>query len=134
MLAFVALLLVVVVGMSGAYWAYKKYRAKQRQEFRYEGKMMLKREGADPEALKKSMVSDAVLERVINDYDLVNTWELAHVDAAKARIREKFHVSVTGLEVRISYQDRDKELAHNLLKALVRPVSSGPKPRLPAAE
>ena len=134
MLAFVALLLVVVVGMSGAYWAYKKYRAKQRQEFRYEGKMMLKREGADPEALKKSMISDAVLERVINDYDLVNTWELADVDAAKARIREKFHVGVTGLEVRISYQDRDKELAHNLLKALVQSASNGPKPRLPAAE
>ncbi len=134
MLAFVALLLVVVVGMSGAYWAYKKYRAKQRQEFRYEGTMMLKREGADAEALRESMSSDAVLERVINDYDLVNRWELADVDAAKARIREKFHVSVTGLEVRISYQDRDKELAQNLLTALVQSVYSKSQPQLPAAE
>ncbi len=134
MLAFVALLLVVVVGMGGTYWAYKKYRAKQRQEFRYEGKMMLKREGADAEAVKSSIISDAVLDRVIKDYDLVNTWGLADVDAAKARIRQKFQVGVSGLEVSISYQDRDKELAQNLLKALVQSMSGNPGPQVPASE
>ena len=134
MLAFVALLLVVVVGMSGTYWAYKKYRAKQRQEFRYEGKMMLKREGVDSETLKNSIISDAVLDRVIKDYDLVQTWGLADADAAKARIREKFHLKVVGLEVTISYQDRDKDLVKNLLEALVQDAMRIPPPQLPPGE
>ena len=134
MLAFVALLLVVVVGMSGTYWAYKKYRAKQRQEFRYEGKMMLKREGVDSETLKNSIISDAVLDRVIKDYDLVQTWELADADAAKARIREKFQVKIVGLEVTISYQDRDEDLTQNLLKSLMQHTSRIPPPQLPPGE
>jgi len=125
-LIYAALLLVAVVGAGGAYWGIKKYRAKQRQEFRFEGKMMLEKEGADPEAIKNSIISDTVLDRVIKDYDLVSAWGLTGVDAAKSQIRNKFLVRVEGLEISLTYQDRDKDLAKNLLKALLENAAKAP--------
>ncbi|MBT8037509.1 MAG: hypothetical protein KJO21_08185 [Verrucomicrobiae bacterium] len=116
----VALLVVVLVGAGGSYWAYKKYRNKPLQEYRYEGTLTLAKEVNNPEELKKRMMTDEILDDVIQDYDLVNRWGVADTDAVKARLREKFKVSVSGVTVKVSYQDRDKDLAQNLLKSLVQ--------------
>ena len=119
MLAFVALFLVVIVGAGAAYWAVKKYRAKQRQEYRFEGTMGQAKAGLDKAVFKEAMLPDVVLEKVIEEHQLVGVWKLDGVDAAKQRIREKFSVKVDELQVKVSFVDRDQVIAEKVLKSIV---------------
>ena len=42
------------------------------------------------------------------------------MEAAKTRIREKFSVSLENAEVKVSYQDKSKQTAHEILKLIVQ--------------
>lgn len=120
MYALVALLLVVLVGAAGGYWAFNKIKDKRNQEFRYEGKITLLKEGADPLEFKDAVLADVTLENTIKEHDLVARWELADAQAAKAHIRQRFYAKVNGLEVTIGYQDKDKNLAKSILESLMK--------------
>lgn len=123
MYALVTLLLVVLIGAGGGYWAIKKIRTKQNQEVRCEAKLTLKEEGANPADLKEAFLSDMAIDHAIKEYDLVTRWELADGDAAKGRIRQKFTVKIDGLEVILGYQDKDKHLAQEVLTSLMNSFS-----------
>jgi len=124
MYALVALLLVVVIGSAGGYWAIKKIRTKQNQEFRYEGTVTLVQEGADPVVFKQAVLSGSVMDEVIEKHDLLARWEMTDPAAAKARIEDKFAVQIQGLKVTISYQDKDKLLAKDILETLMQMFSA----------
>ncbi|BDS06128.1 hypothetical protein NT6N_11680 [Oceaniferula spumae] len=119
MYAIIALLLVVILGAAGGYWAVKKIRAKQNQEFRYEGKLTVVKEGVDPETFKMAVLTGDTLDETIEKHNLVAQWKLADAEAAKAKIKEKFIVKVSGLEVTLSYQDKDQALAKDILGTLM---------------
>lgn len=122
MLTFVALLMVVIIGAGGAYWAVKKYRAQKRaanQEFRYEVKMGQVKEGFDIDAFKKQVLTDELLDQMIEEHHLVDVWGLTDSAAAKERVKKKFTVNLVASEVKVSYQDKNKELAQKILRSIV---------------
>jgi len=120
MYALIALLLVILIGAGGGYWAIKKIRAKQNQEFRYEGKLTLLEEGLDPIVFKKAVLSGSTLDDTIKKHDLLTRWGMTDVAAAKERITSKFSVKVEGLEVTLGYRDKDKILAKEILETLMK--------------
>ena len=69
---------------------------------------------------RQYLLADEVLNPVIEELNLVNEWGLDDMETAKRRIREKFKVSVNNAQVKVSYQDRNKDLAQNLLRAVVK--------------
>ena len=118
LIALVALVGVLILGGGGSYWAYKKIQAKRNQEFRYEAKLPIW-DGFEAKRFEAFLLSDDVVEKVIEDHRLVSYWEVPDAGMAKARIHEKFKVRVVGAEVRVSYQDKDKEMAQKILKDLI---------------
>ncbi len=136
MLSLVALLLVGAVGVTGAYWAYKKYRQKERQEFRFEFPMGNAMEGFDAKVFKSYILTDEVLDTVIKKNQLVSVWAVADEAAAKAIIREKFIVLIADGEVSVSYQGKDKDLSKAVLETIIdsyRAKLSAPS-SIPASE
>jgi len=122
MLAFVALLMVVIVGAGGAYWAVKKYRAQKRaanQEFRFESKMGQAKEGFSIDAFKQQVLSDDLLDRIIEEHHLIDVWGVGDSAEAKERMKQNFIVGLVGSEVKVSYQDKSKELAQKILRSIV---------------
>lgn len=122
MYALVALLLVILLGSAGGYWAIKKIRAKRyqaNQEYKYEGKLTLSREGMEAAVFEAAVLSGNTLDEAVEKHDLVNRWGLNDAEAAKLKIKEKFIVKVKGLEVSLSYQDKDKDLAKQILETLM---------------
>lgn len=119
MLALVALMLVGLVGLGGAYWAYKKYKQKQNQEFMYQGTMGTPREGFDAKVFKNSVLTDAVVSKLVEEHQLASKWQISEGDAMQ-RVRDKFRVSTKEGKVTVSYQDKDKQLAKQVLEDIVR--------------
>jgi len=123
MLALVALLGVVILGGGGSYWAYKKIRAKmqakQNQEYRCEAKMVLW-DGFDAKAFKATVVSDEILDPIIERYDLVNFWELSDVAGARVQIRKKLGIEVMDSHILVSYQDHDGQVAQHVLEGILK--------------
>ena len=118
-----AAVLLLVLGSGGlfvAYKGYKKYQARQNQEFRYEGTMGKAAEGFQVEAFKRHLLKDDALEHVITEQKLIDLWGLDDMEAAKIRIRAKFEVKLENAEVKVSYQDNNKQIAHDILKAIVQ--------------
>ncbi len=118
-----AAVLLLVLGSGGlfvAYKGYKKYQARQNQEFRYEGTMGKAAEGFQVEAFKRHLLKDDALEHVITEQKLIDLWGLDDMEAAKIRIRAKFEVELENAEVKVSYQDKNKQIAHDILKAIVQ--------------
>lgn len=113
-----ALVSVVLVGLAGSYWAYKKIQKKRNQEYRFEAKMNFW-EGFEVKKFKDFVLSDDILVKVVETNDLVNFWEVADTASAMVRVREKFQVRVDGAQIRVSYQDRDKEMAQKILKDVI---------------
>lgn len=66
------------------------------------------------------MLADDVLEHVIEEHKLIDLWQLKDLETAKTRIREKFSVSLENAEVKVSYQDKSKQTAHEILKLIVQ--------------
>ncbi len=120
MLAFVALLMVVIIGAGGAYWAIKKYRAQKNQEFLYEGKMGQAKEGFSIDVFEQQILSDDLLDQIIEEHQLVTVWGLADSAAAKEQIKQKFTIKLDGSEVKARYQDKDKVLAQKVLESIVK--------------
>ena len=119
-LAAVVLLIVGSGGIFVAYKVYKKHQAKQNQEFRFEGTMGKAAEGFQLDSFRRHMLADDVLEDVIEENKLIDLWQLKDMEAAKTRIREKFSVSLENAEVKVSYQDKSKQTAHEILKLIVQ--------------
>ena len=117
-IALVALVGVLILGGGGSYWAYKKIQAKRNQEYRYEGKLQIW-DGFEVKSFKALLLSDDVLEKMVEENDLVVFWELPSVGVAKTRISEKLKVRVVGAEIRVSYQDKDEERAQKILTDLI---------------
>ena len=118
-----AAVLLLVLGSGGlfvAYKGYKKYQARQNQEFRYEGTMGKAAEGFQVEAFKRHLLKDDALEHVITEQKLIDLGGLDDMEAAKIRIRAKFEVELENAEVKVSYQDKSKQIAHDILKAIVQ--------------
>jgi len=118
-----AAVLLLVLGSGGlfvAYKGYKKYQARQNQEFRYEGTMGKAAEGFQVEAFKRHLLKDDALEHVITEQKLIDLLGLDDMEAAKIRIRAKFEVKLENAEVKVSYQDKNKQIAHDILKAIVQ--------------
>lgn len=119
-LAAVLLLVLGAGGLFVAYKGYKRYQARQNQEFRYEGTMGKAAEGFQIEAFKRHLLRDDALEHVIKENKLIEVWGLENMGDAKIRIRAKFDVKLENAEVKVSYQDKDKQTAHDVLKAIVQ--------------
>ncbi|MFK7909369.1 MAG: hypothetical protein AB8F34_02085 [Akkermansiaceae bacterium] len=119
-LALVALLLVALFGGAGAFWAYKKYKQKQNQEFRFEGSMGTAREGFDPKVFKAMILDQKVMSDTVAKHDLVSVWSVADEAAAVTKLQKKFSVSVSEGTVKVSYQDKDKDLAKAILESIVK--------------
>jgi len=119
-LAAVLLLVLGAGGLFVAYKGYKRYQARQNQEFRYEGTMGKAAEGFQIEAFKRHLLRDDALEHVIKENKLIEVWGLENMEDAKIRIRAKFDVKLENAEVKVSYQDKDKQIAHDVLKAIVQ--------------
>lgn len=118
----IAAILLVVLGAGGllvGYKGYKKYRAQQNQEFRYEGKITLTRPGIEADSIKEGMLAEGLLDIIVEHYNLVSVWGLDSPEAAKDKIRKKFGVKIIGSEASLTYQDKDKDLAKTLLKTIV---------------
>lgn len=119
-LAAVLLLILGSGGLFVAYKGYKKYQARQNQEFRYEGSMGKAAEGFQLEAFKRHLLRDDAIEHVIKEQKLIDLWGLEDIEEAKIRIRSKFDVKLDNAEVKVSYQDKNKQTAHDILKAIVQ--------------
>ena len=119
-LAAVLLLVLGAGGLFVAYKGYKRYQARQNQEFRYEGTMGKAAEGFQIEAFKRHLLRDDALEHVIKENKLIEVWGLENMEDVKIRIRAKFDVKLENAEVKVSYQDKDKQTAHDVLKAIVQ--------------
>ncbi|MBK1831447.1 hypothetical protein JIN77_11965 [Verrucomicrobiaceae bacterium R5-34] len=117
--ASIALMLVVLIGSAGAYWGIKKFRQKQNQEFRFEGKLTVRQDGVEPDKFKEAILTDAVMTKAITEHDLVSRWGLSDEVAAKVKLTEKFSVKVEGREITVGFQDKDKSLAQAVLKSLM---------------
>ena len=118
-----AAVLLLIVGSGGIFVACKgieRYKAKQNQEFRFEGTMGKAAEGFQIDSFRRHMLADDVLEHVIEEHKLIDLWQLKDLEAAKARIRGKFSVSLENAEVKVSYQDKSKQTAHEILKLIVQ--------------
>lgn len=116
-------ILLVLVGTGSLFVAYKgwrKYQAKQNQEFRFEGTVGNASQGFQLDVFRQYLLTDEVLNPVIEELNLVNEWEMSDVETAKRRIREKFNVRLENAQVKVSYQDKNKEIAHNVLKAIIK--------------
>ncbi len=136
MLTFVALLMVMIVGAGGAYWVVKKYRAQKRaanQEFRYEGKMGQAKEGFDIGAFKQQVLTDDLLDQVIEEHHLIDVWGVDDSAEAKERVKKKFIVGLDGSQVKVSYQDKSKELAQKILRSIVTGYVGKVQDRQPTA-
>lgn len=120
-LAIVALLLVVLGtgGLFVGYKGYRKYQAKQNQEFRFEGTMGQARDGFDKEVFKKGILADELLDAVIEKHQLVELWGMGDAATAKAKINQKFIVKLDAMVVKVSYQDKNKDLAKAILQSIV---------------
>lgn len=118
LLVAVTLVLILVLGLGGSYWAYKKIQTKRHQEYRYEGKLKVG-PGFEEDVFKALILADESLESVIDKFDLLQVWGLADTPAAKARIRSKFSLKLEAGELKISYQDKNKELAPKILQELM---------------
>ena len=77
-------------------------------------------EGFQLEAFKRHLLRDDAIEHVIEEQKLIELWGLEDVEAAKIRIRSKFGVKLENAEVKVSYQDKDKQVAHDILKAIIQ--------------
>jgi hypothetical protein len=118
MLIVFALVSVVLVGLAGSYWAYKKIQQKRNQEYRFEAKMNFW-EGFEVNKFRAFVLTDDTLVKVIESNDLVDFWEVADTETAMFRMREKFKVRVVEMQIRVSFQDRDKEMAQKVLHDLM---------------
>ena len=116
--AMIILVGVVFLGLGGSYWAYKKIQAKRNQEYRYEGSLPI-RDGFDVQEFRSVILSDKILDQVIDINNLVDFWDMESAEMAKNRLREKFKTRVEGQRVYVSYQDHDKEMAQMILVTFV---------------
>lgn len=119
MLAIVALMLVALVGGAGAFWAYKKYKQKQSQEYQMEGTIKISSETFDLDGFKKMILADEVLDGVVEKHQLISAWGVADESAAKAQLKKKFTASINEGDLKVRYQDKDKELAASILKTML---------------
>ncbi|MDG1357949.1 MAG: hypothetical protein P8P36_07130 [Akkermansiaceae bacterium] len=118
-----AAVLLLILGTGGwivAYKGYKKYQARQNQEFRYEGTMGKPAQGFQLDAFKRHLLRDDAIEHVIVEQKLVDAWGLDDLEAAKIRMRSKSDVNLVNAELKVSYQDKNKQIAHDILKAIVQ--------------
>jgi len=120
-LALAAIVLVALgaVGLYVSYKGYKKYKAEQSREFKLIGTIGEAREGLDIGDFKKRLLVDEVLDQVIEKHDLLDVWGMDAVAGAKARIIAKFAVELDGQKVKVSYQDKSKQVAHDVLKFII---------------
>ena len=77
------------------------------------------REGFDKEVFKKEVLSDALLDQVIEKHQLIDVWGTGDSATARAKLRDKFLVKLEGMTVKVSYQDKDKDLAQSILQSIV---------------
>jgi len=90
------------------------------KEIRYGGTLGEAPDGFDVEGFKKSLLTDDLLDQVIVKHDLVKAWGMSDVAAAKGRIRQKFTVEHDGTKVKVSYQDKNKEIALGVMQSIVK--------------
>lgn len=122
----IAALVMMAMGAGGMYVlykGYKKYKAEKTKEFRYESKMGQISGNFDAEAFKKEILSDDILDEVIKEQNLVDSWDLDEAVLAKQRIREKFIVKLENNTVKASFQDPNKDICHNVLKSILEKFS-----------
>ena len=74
--------------------------------------------GAQPEEVEREILTDELLDQVIEEHQLLKVWDMPDNESAKARIRQKFRVFIDGAEVRVTYQDKDKELTQSILHSI----------------
>lgn len=120
-LAMVALLMVALGagGLYALYSGYKKFRAEQLKEYRYGGTVGEAAEGTSLEAIRESLLTDEFLDHVIAKHNLPDVWKVDDAEA-KSRIREKFRIFLDDTKVKVSYQDKSQEIAHEILMSIVR--------------
>lgn len=118
----VAFLLVIlgVGGLFAAYKGYRKYQARQYQEFKYEGALGRAPNGFKPEMFREFVLADEILDDLIEAKNLVDVWGCVDVEAAKKHIRAKFIVTMEDSVVRVSYQDKNQQVAHDILQAIIQ--------------
>lgn len=115
--------LLVTLGAGGlivAYKGYRKYQARKHQEFKYEGALGRAPDGFKLEMFKAFVLSDEILDDLIAEKNLVDVWGCPNAEAAKRQIRAKFIVKMEDSVVRVSYQDKNKQVAHDILQTIVQ--------------
>ncbi len=121
--------LVVAVCLGGVFL--KKWRAKQTQEIQASMIFSLKvpaRTNTDEliEYEKSVFLRDEAVMHVIKTHSLDSRWQLPQ-DEAIARVKAKFSMSLDSGQasgVKISYQDRDRDVAKTVLAGLIDAYSA----------
>ena len=119
MYAFIGLLMVVLIGIGGGYWAIKKIRDKNNQEFIYKWQSTLVKENVGAEEFKNAVLTESTVDETIKDLKLLERWGMSDPEAAKEQIRNKFLVTIKGQSVMVTYQDKDKALSQEILTSLL---------------
>lgn len=115
--------LLAVLGTGGlfvAYKGYRKYQAMQHQEYRCEGALGKAPDGFKLEMFKEFVLADEILEDLIQEKNLVELWDSVDAEAAKKRIRAKFIVTMEDSVVKVSYQDKNQQVARDILQTIVQ--------------
>lgn len=117
----------VFLGLLGAgAWGWRWYKRYQQREWQASNHYRIAvKEGQVMDMLGKAeedaMEMESVLKRVAEDLDLMKVWEMESESRVLERLREKLTVTSKITEyVRVSYQDREKERAAEILNAIIQ--------------
>ena len=115
--------LLVILGVGGffaAYKGYRKYQARQHQEFKYEVALGRAPHGFKLEVFRGFVLADEILDELIEARNLVDVWGCMDAEVAKKHIRAKFNVTMEDSVVRVSYQDKNQQIAHDILQTIIQ--------------
>ncbi len=117
-LGLLALLGVLVLGIGGGYWAYRKIQKKKNQEVACQVTILVSNQ-FNVEKFKRIILSDDIVNVVVEKNDLVAFWHLSDAQKASRRVRSKFSASLKNADLLISYRGKNPEKTKAVLKSML---------------
>lgn len=118
LIALVAVAGVLLLALGGGYWGYKKMKQQRDHEFRVEATISVNTK-FEVEKFKEMIMSERVLDEVIEEKGLVSHWGLSDVGQTRDYVRKRFKASLVGAELKVNYQDKSESTARGVLQSLL---------------